>query len=442
MICTSIYFSAKKAREKTIIQRLSNRAKTTARLLSQREIFQPELVRRIDSFTTIALTNKVVQAYDHHNERFYNYSEDPLQSFPVDTTILNDARVLGSRFFESDEKEAVALHYTDNDARMVVVAAGEDTDGRSSLQALQRILLLSFLTGNLVVLALGYFFSGRLLSPVRKITRDVAEISAHNLVRRLPAGKVRDEWHHLAVTLNELLNRLQESFDMQRRFIANASHELSTPLTSISSQMEVALQRERDAEEYRQVIQSAYQDVKRMSRLTHTLLEFAKASGNTGGLELSDIRIDEIILDIPAQLAKLNASYTVILHFEDLPEEEERLVVYGNEPLLETALKNMVVNACKYSPDHRAVIRLQAKNNSILISIEDNGVGIPQDQLKAIFQPFYRVEESTAKTTTGFGLGLSLSYRIIRLHKGDIQVKSTVNQGTIFQVELPVARLS
>jgi signal transduction histidine kinase len=129
------------------------------------------------------------------------------------------------------------------------------------------------------VLAVGYFFSGRLLQPVRSITQDVADISAQNLVRRLATGSTKDEWYHLASTLNDLLNRLQESFDMQRGFIANASHELSTPLTSISSQLEVALQRERSAEDYRRVMQSTYQDVKHMSRLTHTLLEFRQSFG-------------------------------------------------------------------------------------------------------------------------------------------------------------------
>src|SRR5205814_165658 len=131
-----------------------------------------------------------------------------------------------------------------------------DVDAKESLRTLLKILFISFLVGNIFVLVTGYLFSAGLLRPVKKIAEDVAEISAQNLARRIETGKTKDEWYHLANTLNELLNRLQESFELQQRFISNASHELSTPLTSISSQLEVSLQRERDAAEYRKIIES------------------------------------------------------------------------------------------------------------------------------------------------------------------------------------------
>src|SRR6516225_5089129 len=122
----------------------------------------------------------------------------------------------------------------------------------------------------------GYFFSIRLLHPMRRIADEAGEISARTLTRRIGSstGNPQDEWDYLSGTLNQLLNRLQESFEIQGRFIANASHELSTPLTSISSQLEVSLQRVRTVEEYRQVIQSVYQDTRQLSKLTQTLLEF------------------------------------------------------------------------------------------------------------------------------------------------------------------------
>ncbi|NTS43510.1 HAMP domain-containing histidine kinase [Flavisolibacter sp. BT320] len=439
LVCLGIYFFSFRSRQQTIQQRLTNRAITTARLLSQQEIFDLERIRQIDSFTTIALKNKIVQAYDYQNARFYSYKDNASEEFNVSTDILDDARYAGSVFFLQNGKEAIAYHYADNNSRMVVVSAGEDVDGLSSLSKLKNNLLLSFLTGNLIVLAAGYVFAGRLIRPVQKITHDVADISAHNLVRRLQTGKTKDEWHHLAETLNELLNRLQESFDMQRRFISNASHELSTPLTSISSQLEIALQRERTAEEYRKVIQSTYQDVKHMSNLTLTLLDFAKASGNPGGLELSTIRVDEIVLELPAQIVRMNPAYSATLLFDDLPEDEEALLVYGNRPLLETALKNILVNACKYTPGHQATVRLRTGQQQVIIEIEDKGIGIPKEKIANIFQPFYRVEGSNTAGTGGFGLGLSLSYRIIKLHNGTIKVRSVENEGSTFRVELPVA---
>lgn len=437
LVCSGIYYFSYTSRIDSMKRRLTNRSVTTARLLSKQEIFDRSLIQRIDSFTTIALKNKVVQAYGPMDKKIYSYSDVPGDSLQLDAATLSKARTNGSYYFTEGAKEAVAYFYADPDISMVMVSAAEDEQGKKSLASLLNILLASFLIGVIIILVVGYFFSGGLLQPIKKITTDVEEISAQNLARRINTGAARDDWHHLSTTLNSLLDRLQEIFELQRRFISNASHELSTPLTSISSQLEVYLQRPRDAEDYRKVMQSVYQDVQHMSKLTQTLLEFAKASGNAGGLDINLLRIDEIVLRIPAEVAKNQAGYAVSLRFIDLPEDEEKLLVFGNETLLLSAIKNIAVNACKYSSDHHAFIELEAEDNSVIIVIKDRGKGIPPEELAHIFQPFYRVEES--RTTGGFGLGLSLADRIIKLHKGEIKVSSVVNQGTSFTLRLPAA---
>jgi two-component system sensor histidine kinase ArlS len=276
-----------------------------------------------------------------------------------------------------------------------------------------------------------------LLKPIRKIADDVNDISAQNLGHRIKSGNVKDEWNYLTETLNELLNRLQQSFEMQRRFISSASHELSTPLTSISSQLEVSLQRNRDAGEYREVMKSVYQDVRHLSKLTQTLLEFATVSEIKGGIEISSIRADEILMQLPGEVTKMNKEYFVKLEFDQLPENEEKLLVFGNAELLLTAIKNVVSNACKYSPDHLAKIRILVEAKEIIISVEDNGKGVSENDLKNIFQPFYRTDDS--KSVSGFGVGLPLAHRIIKLHKGQIEVNSTVGKGTTFLIKLPIA---
>lgn len=436
IVCGGIYYFSYQSRLNIIKTRLTNRAITTARLLSQKEKFDNELVRRIDSLTTIALKAKTVQAYDYRNQKFYNYTDLPGDTLQVSEETLDNARVAGNIFFRVGDKEAVAYHYADDNTRMVVITAAEDEEGKKNLATLLKILLASFFVGVLFVLISGYFFSRSLLQPIQKISDDVAEISAQNLARRLKTGSAKDEWHYLIDTLNSLLNRLQESFELQRRFISNASHELSTPLTAISSQLQVALQRDRKAAEYKAMMQSIYQDVQHMTKLTKTLLEFAKASGNKGGLELTPVRIDEVLLRLPAEAAKIDKQYAVQLQFDDAPETEEGMLVYGNETLLLTALKNIVVNACKYSTDHRAEIALRPTGKGIEVSVSDKGKGIPADKLVSIFQPFYRIDENAP--AEGFGLGLSLAERIVKLHKGTISVKSKMNEGTVFTVFLPL----
>jgi len=438
LVCASVYYFSYTNRIQEIQIRLTNRAITTGRLLNQGGVFDQELIRRIDSSTSLAMKYKIVEAYDLSGRMIYRYSDDPSDTIHADTTLLARARQKGKVYFVEGNKDAVAYYY--GDAALVIVAGAYDEPGDEKLRHLRVVLSMSFVGGLLSAVVVGWLFSISLLRPLRRIADDVNDISAHNLTRRIRStgGAPGDERDYLSDTLNDLLNRLQESFDMQRRFISNASHELSTPLTAILSQLEVSLQRERTAEEYKAVLQSIYQDVQHLTKLTQTLLEFAKASGNPGGLEIDLVRMDEIILSLPAEASKINTSYNVKIEFENLPEEEENLLVFGNGPLLFTAINNIVINACKYSEDHEAEVQLKVINNTISISIKDKGKGISSSEIDKIFQPFYRTEESRAEQ--GFGLGLSLANRIIKLHKGSIAVTSEPGKGTIFHLQLPSAK--
>lgn len=437
LVCGTVYYFSYTERIKSMRTRLTNRAITMARLLGQSKYFDQSLLRRIDSSTALSIKEKTFQAYDYLNNRIYSYYDAAADTLHVDTSILDDARVKGVIYFTDGKKDGVAYHYVDPNSRIVAVTSAYDEDGQKKIAQLRNILWFSFLTGIIIAFAGGYFFSDRLLRPIKKIADDINEISAQNLARRIGAGKIQDEWHYLAETLNQLLNRLQDSFETQRRFVSNASHELSTPLTAISSQLEVSLQKDRNASQYRNVMESVYQDVRHLSKLTQTLLEFAQASGNPGGLDIQPVRIDEILMRLPAEMKKSNHEYSVALDFDDMPPEEEKLIVNGNGELLFTAIKNIVINACKYSDDHKAHIHLKVKQGEVSVIIEDKGVGIPASELKYIFQPFYRVQ-STSKSS-GFGLGLSLANRIIKLHKGNIDVSSQPGHGTQFALTLPTS---
>lgn len=439
IVCASIYYFSYKSRSEAIKTRLSNRAITTARLLSQSEIFDRELIQRINSLTTLSLKDKSVQAFNYLNKKIYNYSDIPGDTLFVTQDILNKARVKNhGYYFEQGDKEAVAYHYVDANIQMVVVCAARDEDGKKNLLHLKTILLANFILGIFIAGISGYFFSGRLLMPIKDITNEVTEITAQNLTRRIPTGKIKDEWYKMSNTLNDLLNRLQESFELQRRFISNASHELSTPLTAISSQLEIALQRKRTTEEFEKIIGDVLNDVRRMNKLTQTLLEFAKAAGNQGGLTINLVRIDEILMEIPGVLQKQNSLYEVFLEFGALPDNEDELLVFGNSDLLTVAIANIAANACKYSGDYKAVVSFSIEDKNFNISVSDKGEGIPASELENIFQPFYRVDN--VRSSTGFGLGLSLAHRIIKLHKGEIQVRSEVAKGTTFIIQIPSAK--
>ena len=433
LLCSVIYYVSYNNRIELIKARLANRAANTAGLLNK-SAFNNELVQKVDSTTAFQFRDKETQVYDKSNHVIYSFSDNPGDRLTVDEKVLRDARNSGSVYFLKGKREVVALHSPENDH--VVVSATYDEAGRKYLSQLKAILLLSLLGGTVVSFFVGYFVSGRLLLPIKKIADDVNEISAKNLNRRIKTGTSGDEWFYLGETLNSLLNRLQESFEVQRRFISNASHELSTPLTSVSNQLEVSLQRNRDAEEYKNVMRSVQQDVLHMSKLTQTLLEFAKAAGSAGGLEIEPVRVDEIILQVVNEMPKVDGRYSVKIDFEDMPADEDHLLVFGNGELLLTAIKNIVLNACKYSTNNQAIVTLRVKPEEISIEITDDGPGISQGELEYIFQPFYRT--ASASVQEGFGLGLSLANQIVKLHKGFIYVRSTQHSNTTFMIILPV----
>jgi signal transduction histidine kinase len=437
LLCGFIYYFAYTRRLENIKAHLTNQALSTATMLNDSTIFNKKLMNKIDSGTITSMKNKTVQVYNYLNERIYSYSDSPNDTLRFSKTLINDARTKNTIFFSTDRKEAIAFYTNKNKEGVVIVAAAFDEEGKKNLQHLKLILSIGFIGVLVIAFASVYFFSKILLRPIRKIADEVNIISAQSLAHRIKSAKSNDEWHYLTDTLNDLLNRLQESFEIQRRFISSASHELSTPLTSISSQLEVILHRNRAEEEYRRVIGSVYQDVRHLSKLTQTLLEFATVSGTAGGIELKLIRIDEVLMRLPGEMTKMDKGYSVKLEFDQLPAAEEKLLVFGNAELLFTAIKNIVSNACKYSLNRLAKVTLSVKQTEIIVSVEDNGKGIPENELKNIFQPFYRTEDSRA--TVGFGVGLPLVNRIIKLHKGQIKINSSVGKGTTFFVHLPIA---
>jgi signal transduction histidine kinase len=388
----------------------------------------------LDSASAFTLSEKSVAIFDYLDRPVYRYNVENIDSILPDMDILKQARVKHDVYFTVNRRDALAYHYTDKRSRIVVVVAGYDVDGWQRLKDLRDILLTCLFIGIAIALLVGYAFSVQLVKPIKQIINDVKHITSQNLSHHIQAGSTQDELNQLANTFNELLDRLQEYFLVQRRFISNASHELSTPLTSISSQLEVTLQKNRSDEEYKQVIKSVHEDVQQMQQLTKSLLEIAK-TGTEGGIELSEVRIDEVLLKVTADVQKNSDAYKVILQFGDFPDDEKAFLVFGNGDLLYSSLRNIADNGCKFSFDHHVMINLLFENDNVIIQFQNYGDPITKEETEHIFQPFYRTV--TASPIKGFGLGLALAKRIINMHKGAIKVHSDSETGTIFTITLP-----
>ena len=428
----SIFYFSALDRKDAFYKRLKGRANNNAQLFSYFGDSSQKVLLRIDANAIPLLPNKSVRIYDTVGRVLYAYDtkqEDPLTVPPDFFTDVRDERA-----FLTGNREAIALFYKDPVGQFIIAVAAFDEDGKQAQSQLKKILIISLLVGMFVTLLVGYIFSAQLVKPISQIIHEVNDISSHNLSHRIHTGGSKDELKQLADTFNNLLNRLQESFSTQRRFISNASHELSTPLTSISSQLQVTLQKERSTAEYQQVLQSIQEDVQQMGQLTKSLLEIAK-TGTQGTIELREVRIDEILLKVIGDVKKMNYDYEVALNFGILPEDEKSCMVFGNIDLLYSALKNIIENGCKYSPDKRSIVELSFREKDIVIKVVNKGDVIAEEEIEQIFQPFFR--SVNAAEVKGFGLGLALARRIVGLHKGVIEVESDIEKGTCFTIVLP-----
>jgi len=439
VLTLSVYYFAKLERKEVFDKRLKARANYNTQLYALMGDSAISLLRRMDTTSTVGLLpSRSIGIFSDDGKVLYKFDMPGSPPLTVTPNLLMEVKMNGEKSFTIDDRDAIAVRRVTNSKRFIVVVAGHDDDGLERVAKLSRILLFSLVLGVFLTALVSYLFTGQLLRPVAQIIREVKEISSYNLSHRIRAGSGQDELSQLANTFNDLLGRLQESFAIQRRFISNASHELSTPLTSVSSQVEVILQKERSADEYKQVLYSVKEDVQQMRQLTKSLLEIAK-TGSQGGIELNEVRVDEVLLKVMADVKKLNAEYQVELDFGEFPEDEKDFVVFGNSELLYIAIKNIVENGCKYSADKKSVVDLTFANHKVFVTVVNQGDVIAAEEIQQIFQPFYR--GSGTGNSRGFGLGLALAQRIVALHKGTILVQSDIKRGTNFTIDLPSIKI-
>jgi two-component system sensor histidine kinase ArlS len=437
-LCMLAYYITKTQQQRDFSRRMHNRTSTIANLLEKLpENSGYEVLSKLDSATSTVLVFHHILVYDSTNREVYEFDRDTSQHLSVAPDILVRARKEGYITVPMEEDKQLAAISLGGMSGPVVTTVATDENGKRNLSELTRSLLTAFLLSLFLACVTGWLFSRRLLKPVEDITNRVTAISATNIEARLPESSVNDEWNRLSVTFNGLLKRLQESFEIQGRFISNASHELSTPLTVIRNQIDVVLQKERDKEEYLHVLQSVNNDVQHMTDLTQQLLTLARTARG-GALPTDPIRVDEIIMEIPALLRKISSRYQVEVFFSELPDNEKLSTVEGNYELLLSAISNIAENGCKYSPDQTVRITLAFHDRKIYIEFCNQIESFNPAEIDAMFQPFQR--GANAETESGYGLGLHLARRIILLHKGEAKAEIRSEKNMCICVILPSSR--
>jgi len=436
MIFTSliIYYSSASFRKEDFNNRLRNKAKSTARLLLDAKVIDPDRVLRLEKDNPVNLINEKIIILNFLNDVIY--STDPSEEIIIIGSVLERIRSLEDVSYKQGKYDIVGVLYTAKFDRFVVLAAATDIEGEFYLKKLKLILVLVCCLSVVLFSLAGWIYSGKALKPMTDVVKRVEEITITSLNLRVPVYNELDEIGKLAKTFNNMLERLETSFAVQKDFIANASHELRTPLTSINGQLEVLLMKDRTSQEYRDAVESVLEDIKSLIILSNRLLMVARSKSESVVNLKNEVRIDEVLWQAQEEIQRHNKNYQVNIILGESLTDSDHLVVLGDEPLIKAALSNIIDNACKYSDNHSVDIQLEHSGQQIELIFTDQGIGISEAELKKVFEPFYRA--SNALEYQGTGIGLQLVNQIIKTHNGTIRIDSRIGEGTKVIVKLPI----
>jgi len=428
----SIYFFSADYREQDFHRRLKNRAINITKVLTTVKEVDAGLLKRMEQNNPASLANQYVTIYDSLGQLLYqSEGESPIS---IEENFVSRIE-LGKEIWYNDHGfEVLGFIDLEQNKKFTVVALAEDIYGKDALRNLRNILFIAFFISIIIFWFLGWFYTGRVLSPITGIVNEVGTITELNLNQRLDEGNHKDELSKLSQAFNTLLKRLEGVFLSQKYFIANASHEMRTPITVMTGQIEVALIQDRTKEYYQHSLRMVLGGLKKLNGLTNQLLMLAQTSSGTPETNFTLLRIDDIFWDIKADVLKAYPHCEIEILF-DPDVDHDVLLTRGDEPLLKVAVHNLMENGCKYSKDHRLIIHLTSQKKGHISAVFTNVGTIAADNIDKIFDPFFRAKD--AKTTQGFGLGLSLVYWIAKLHHGSIRVHSDAEL-IQFSLKLPV----
>ncbi len=291
----------------------------------------------------------------------------------------------------------------------------------------------------LIIALMGYFFVERAFAPVRELVTMTRTITAEDLSRRIESIDSDDEIGKLAATLNDMISRLEQSFNQVRQFSDDVSHELKTPLTVLKGEIEVALRGKREAAEYIEILKSLLEETDKLGRIIDDLLFLSRIDSRGGSIRFRDTELDQVVMQAYEEALVLAHDKKVNLQISALDE----VTVSGEPGLLKRIFSNLIHNAIKYTPEGGVIdlaLRRAGQEGDRMaaeFTVRDTGIGIPARHIPHVFDRFYRVDRSRTAKTGGTGLGLTIVKKILDLHHGTVRLESQKGKGTVFFLRFP-----
>ncbi|WP_316747320.1 ATP-binding protein [Pedobacter gandavensis] len=429
-VLCAVYFTFIKFLEADFFDRLTDRTMVTAKLYLEADEISADSLNTVRNQYLETLNGEVIRIYNANNSATFIGDDQQYWSHETIEKVRKNKKI---QFIDGD-RQVVGIFYKDNQGDFVILASGIDQSTHVRIEKLQKIMVMIFVFIFIGLLLSGRWIAKKILKPLDLFIEEVKQIKSHNLHFRVQEGNNKDEINLLAQNFNNLMAHLEQAFVLQKTFIANASHELRTPITRMMISAEITLSQERQIEDYKKALLSVMEDSEKMDNIITGLLNLAQADLEFGAPELKDIRIDESLWALSEEWNKKGAG-KLIVDIKNMPEDPAELLVKANPTLLEIALSNIISNAFKFS-DHQDVhclLDIQAKET--VISIRDKGPGIPEEVQTEIFKPFYSFSAESGHE--GHGMGLYMAQKIINLFNGKLVVRSEKDQGATFIIHFP-----
>jgi signal transduction histidine kinase len=429
IVLLATYFVFAKFMESDFFDRLSDRTRVTANLYLEADEISPDALRRNRNQYLDKLNGEYIRIYDAQNNPVFIDDDNSIW----DIQTIENIRQQGKVRFKNGAIQVVGIFYRDNQGDFVIVASAVDQSTAYRLEKLKTVMFFIFVIIFVVLLLFARKIAAHILKPLDFFIEEVKQIKSSNLDFRVQEGINKDEINLLAANFNKLMAHLEQAFVLQKTFIANASHELRTPVTSMMIGAEIALSKERSAEEYKTALLSILEDAERMDGIITGLLGLAHADVEYGSANLEDVSLTQMLLSIREDWKRSTHPADLILEMD--AQQHQDLTISANAALIKIAINNIITNGYKFSDDHDVHCSLQGDANGLSIRIIDAGPGISETDRPFIFEPFYSA--SIKQNKQGTGMGLFMAKKIINLYKGTLSLEVTGSPGSTFRIYFP-----
>lgn len=414
--------------EKSIYQGLQKTVQITALFYLEEDELNSRDFAKIRKQFEEAVSDSYYQIYNEENK--VSYGAKPAD---IPSNILDRIRKEKQLSFSTNEYLCNGIFYEDNQGDFVVITKKKKEYLNEQMNQLLWVLLAALIIGLLTIIGLSRWVSHVAYRPFRRIINQVNNISTKNLDVQIESPQTKDELQDLTDTFNVLLDKLSETFIIQKNFVNYVSHEFKTPLASILGNLEVFSIKDRTAEEYKQLSDKLIQQIYQLEEILNILIVISDLREDSD--IRAQVRIDDLIWEIISKISDRYPDSKIKVDVDILPEDEQLLSVSKDKTQLLMAMFNLIENAVKYSQGNIVDIHLSKTEGNLSMSITDKGIGIPSDQLANISKPFYRADNTNK--IQGSGIGLSIALRILEKNKIKYEIVSEENKGTTIILTLP-----